>query len=67
MAEQNRSSDSTRETEQLFGEPAGLSGVVRQGGRPAREVVSRDELKRISARPAGAMRERGAQEKEPKS
>lgn len=66
MAERKRSSDGTRETEELFGAPAAISGVGRSGGRPARDVATRDELKRTYERPAGATRVRGEQDEGPK-
>ncbi len=65
MAERKRSSDGVRETEQLFGEAASISQGGRAGGRPAREVASRDELKRTYERPAGATRPRGDDDRAP--
>ena len=54
MAERIRSKDGTRETEQILGARGSISQQGRQGSDVAREVASRDELKRAYERPAGS-------------
>ena len=54
MAERIRSKDGRRETEEMLGEPGTVSQQGRIGSDTAREVASRDELKRAYERPAGA-------------
>lgn len=54
MAERARSKDGRRETEEVLGETGGVSQQGRAGGDLARDVATRDELKRASERPAGA-------------
>ncbi len=56
MADRYRSRDGRKETEEIFGAEGNVSKVGRQGGRLARDVGSRDELKRATERPAGATR-----------
>ena len=53
MAERIRSKDGTRETEEILGARGEVSQQGRQGSDTAREVASRDELKRAYERPAG--------------
>lgn len=56
MAERQRSKDGRRETEDLFGDTAGIDQQGRSGGRLARAIGSKDEQKRSTERPAGATR-----------
>lgn len=56
MAERHRSKDGRRETEDLFGDTAGIDQQGRSGGRLARTIGSKDEQKRSTERPAGATR-----------
>ena len=53
MAERVRSKDGTRETEEILGARGEVDQQGRAGGDTAREVASRDELKRAYERPAG--------------
>ena len=53
MAERVRSKDGKRETEEILGARGEVSQQGRQGSDVAREVASRDELKRAFERPAG--------------
>ncbi len=53
MAERVRSKDGKRETEEILGARGTVSQQGRQGSDVAREVASRDELKRAYERPAG--------------
>lgn len=56
MAQRHRSKDGHRETKDILGaEGTSLHGG-REGGRLARRVGSKDELKRAYERPAGATR-----------
>lgn len=64
MAERNRSKDGTRETEKVHGAKGTVSQGGREGGRPARQVASRDEKKRSLERPAGATRVTGSMKEE---
>lgn len=45
MAERHRSKDGRRETEDLFGDTAGIDQQGRSGGRLARTVGTKDEQK----------------------
>ena len=54
MAERIRSKDGTRETEEILGARGEVSQQGRTGGDVAREVGTRDELKRAYERPAGS-------------
>ncbi|MFV2053517.1 hypothetical protein [Aliiroseovarius sp. YM-037] len=56
MAERHRSNDKHKESEEILGEDGAVSGQGREGGRLAREIGSKDELKRAKERPAGATR-----------
>jgi hypothetical protein len=56
MAERHRSKDGRRETEDLFGDTAGIDQQGRSGGCLARTVGTKDEQKRSTERPAGATR-----------
>lgn len=62
MAERKRSKDGVRETEQHREPDAGSPG--RAGGNLARNVGTRDELKRAREDPAGATRVRKSEEKD---
>lgn len=53
MAERKRSKDGRRETEEILGARGTVSEQGRKGSDTAREVASRDELKRAFERPAG--------------
>ena len=53
MAERARSKDGTRETEEILGARGEVDQQGRGGGDVAREVATRDELKRAYDRPAG--------------
>ena len=53
MAERVRSKDGTRETEEILGARGAVSEQGRKGSDVAREVATRDELKRAYERPAG--------------
>lgn len=53
MAERIRSKDGSRDTDKVLGAEGTVSHQGRQGGDVAREVGSRDELKRAFSRPAG--------------
>jgi hypothetical protein len=54
MAERARSKDGTRETDKVLGAEGEISQQGRTGGDVAREVGTRDELKRAYSRPAGS-------------
>ncbi len=53
-----------REAESHLGEEGAIGGAGRQGGRLAREIGTKDELKRAFERPAGATRVTKANEQE---
>lgn len=53
MAERVRSKDGRRETEEVLGARGQVSEQGRIGSDTAREVATRDELKRAFDRPAG--------------
>ncbi|MDA3889709.1 MAG: hypothetical protein PF443_13140 [Allgaiera sp.] len=52
------------ETKESLGTDGAVSGQGRSGGRLARDVGSRDELKRSKERPAGKTRVRKSDEKD---
>ena len=54
MPERVRSQDGTRETEEILGARGEVSQQGRTGGDIAREVGTRDEMKRAFERPAGS-------------
>ena len=56
MAERHRSKDGRRETDDVLGDQSEISQQGRSGGRLARVVGTKDELKRSEERPAGATR-----------
>lgn len=64
MAERKRSSDGTRETEQILGAEGEVDQAGRSGGRLPRQVGSKDELKRAYERPAGVTRVTRSMEKD---
>lgn len=64
MAERHRSKDGKRETDDILADKGGVSQGGRDGGRPARNVATKDEKKRATERPAGATRVTGALKKE---
>lgn len=53
MAERARSKDGSRDTDDVLGARGEVSQQGRTGGDVAREVGTRDELKRAGSRPAG--------------
>ncbi|MBS8227875.1 hypothetical protein [Vannielia litorea] len=64
MAERKRSKDMSRDTEKILGAEGEISHGGREGGRLARQVGSKDELKRANERPAGATRVTKSMEEE---
>ena len=64
MAERKRSKDMSRDTESILGTAGEISHGGREGGRLARQVGSKDELKRANERPAGATRVTKSMEEE---
>ncbi|MCV2869099.1 hypothetical protein OEW28_10720 [Defluviimonas sp. WL0002] len=48
--------EDNRDTTSLPGAKGSISGQGREGGRYARDIGSRDELKRATERPAGTTR-----------
>ncbi len=54
MAERIRSKDGTRDTDDILGARGEIAQQGRAGGDVAREVATRDELKRAYKRPAGS-------------
>lgn len=63
MAERKRSKDGKQEA-QVLGEEGAVGGGGRAGGRLARDIGSKDELKRAEERPAGVTRVRKSDEEE---
>jgi hypothetical protein len=53
-----------KEPEEYLGTDGAVSGQGRSGGRLARDVGTRDELKRSNERPAGKTRVRKSDEKD---
>jgi len=64
MAKRVRSHDGIRETDDILGAKGEISQSGREGGRLARDIGTKDELKRAEERPAGATRVKKADEKE---
>ncbi|QDC09205.1 hypothetical protein FHY55_08110 [Oceanicola sp. D3] len=64
MAERKRSNDMSRDTDKIMGAEGEISHGGREGGRLARQVGSKDELKRANERPAGATRVTKSMEEE---
>lgn len=64
MAERKRSKDMSRDTDKVLGTEGEISHGGREGGRLARQVGSKDELKRANERPAGATRVTKSMEEE---
>lgn len=56
MAERKRSRDGRRETEEVLGDKTAIAQQGRAGGRIARQIGTKDELKRAYERPAGVTR-----------
>lgn len=56
MAERRRLNDKRKESKEILGEGGAVEGQGREGGRLARDIGSKDELKRAKERPAGATR-----------
>lgn len=63
MAERKRSNDGKQEA-QVLGEEGAVGHGGRIGGRLARKIGSKDELKRAEERPAGVTRVRKSDEEE---
>lgn len=64
MAERIKSTDGARDSEAILGAEGEVSHGGRAGGRLARDVGTKDELKRAYERPAGATRVTKADEEE---
>ncbi|SNS28768.1 hypothetical protein [Tropicimonas sediminicola] len=64
MPERVRSSDGTRETDQVLGDKSQVAQQGRAGGNLQRKIGTRDELKRSEERPGGATRVTKADEEE---
>lgn len=60
----DRDDNDNRDTTSLPGASGSVSGQGRKGGRLARDIGSRDELKRATERPAGTTRVRKSDEEE---
>ncbi|MFP7571174.1 hypothetical protein [Marivita sp. S2033] len=56
MPERHRSKDGSRDTDKVLGDDTEVSQQGRAGGRLARTVGTKDEMKRANERPAGATR-----------
>lgn len=56
MPERHRSKDGSKDSEKVLGTEGAGSGQGRDGGRLARNIGSKDELKRAGERPAGKTR-----------
>lgn len=56
MADRHRSKDGSKDSDRILGEPGRVSQQGRDGGRLARKLGSKDELKRAMERPAGKTR-----------
>ena len=54
MAERARSEDGSRDTDKVLGAKGEVAQQGRTGGDIAREVGTRDEMKRATERPAGS-------------
>lgn len=54
MADRVKSKDGRRETEEILGERGTVSHQGRDGTALARDIATRDELKRAYERPAGS-------------
>lgn len=63
MAERNRSKDGRNEAQEIA-ESAEAGHLGRAGGRLARQVGTKDELKRAFEQPAGVTRVRKSDEKD---
>jgi hypothetical protein len=64
MAKRVQSHDGHRDTDDILGAEGEISQSGRDGGRLARDIGTKDELKRSGERPAGATRVKKADEKE---
>jgi len=64
MAKRVKSHDGHRDTDDTLGVEGQISQSGREGGRLARDIGTKDELKRAGERPAGATRVKKADEKE---
>lgn len=59
MSERKRSKDARRDTEELPPADGSVPQQGREGGNLARDIATRDELKRATERPGGATRVEG--------
>ncbi|MEQ9258957.1 MAG: hypothetical protein RIG84_07640 [Roseovarius sp.] len=64
MAQRHRSNDGSRDSEKILGDKTEISQQGRAGGNLTRKLGTRDEEKRAKARPGGATRVTGADERE---
>lgn len=64
MAERHRSKDGHRETDEVLGDQSDIGQQGRSGGRLARTVGTKDEVKCADERPAGATRVTKSMEKD---
>jgi len=64
MAKRVQSHDGHRDTDDILGAKGEISQGGREGGRMARDIGTKDELKRAEERPAGATRVKKADEKD---
>jgi len=64
VAKRVQSQDGQSETDEILGANGEISQSGRDGGRLARDIGTKDELKRASERLAGTTRVRKADEKE---
>lgn len=63
MAERIKSKDGARDSDAILGAEGEVSHGGRSGGRLARDVGTKDEMKRAYERPAGATRVTKSDEK----
>lgn len=64
MAKRVQSDDEYRDSDDILGGEGTISQSGRDGGRLARDIGTKDELKRAGERPAGATRIKKADEKD---
>ena len=64
MAKRVQSDDEYRDSDDILGAEGAISQSGRDGGRLARDIGTKDELKRAGERPAGATRIKKADEKD---
>ena len=63
MADRHRSKDGSRDTDKVLGEAGATSQQGRSGGVLQRDIATRDEQQRATARPAGRTRVTRSDEK----